>query len=220
MADREPLWLVEMARRLPDDPRKRRLQVFKRCYQNMEHWRALMEDRGMGDVITTPEGEDIYLPDLLVGLDLLPRRQRQAFVLICLRGYTETDARDELLPNSKSSTPVQQYSDTGLGRMVDYYDCKQSGVWPPPHLPTNHKKSERSLTVMSVHPLLKKHLESARKDICLQMEGLQQALQQVETLLGLTSPPNMLKPPVPAPNPRPEGKPDVRDMAKELASTG
>ena len=54
-----------MARRLPDDPDKRRLQIFKRCYQSMSHWAALMEDRGMPDVITTPEGEDIYLRDLL-----------------------------------------------------------------------------------------------------------------------------------------------------------
>src|SRR4051812_17260257 len=116
-----------MARRLPDDPDKRRLQVFKRCYQSMEHWHALMEDRGMTDVITTPEGEDIYLNDLMVGLHKLPRRQRQAFELICLKGYTETAARDEMLPDSKSSTPVQQYADSGLARMVSAYDAKQRG---------------------------------------------------------------------------------------------
>jgi hypothetical protein len=216
-----------VARRLPEDPAKRRLQVFKRIYQNMEHWLALREDRGM-DLVITDEltGEDIYFGDLLVGLDFLPRRQREAFELICLKGYTETAARDELLPNSKSSTPVQQYADSGLGGMVRAYDLMQAGKWPPSEesKPVKRKTKTRRKEVATtpavpLHPLLKKHLESARTDILAQMEGLKVALQQVDDMLG-TSAPLAEEPAVPAPNPKPEGKPNLQDMAKELAATG
>lgn len=191
-----------MSRRLPDDPIKRRLQVFKRLYQHLSHWQALIEDRGMSDVITVPDtGEDIYLRDLMVGINTLPRRQREAFELICLQGYTETAARDKMLPNSRSSTPVQQYSDSGLVRMVAKYDEKQAGL-----------HTRRRWFMAALHPLLKRHLEEARKDILHQIDGLKVALAQVEELMG--------KPPIqPAPNPTPENKPRLDDMAKQLAST-
>lgn len=214
-----------MARKLPDDPTKRRLQIFKRLFQHQEHWQALIEDRGMGDVITIPEtGEDIYLGDLMVGIDTLPRRQREAFVLICLKGYTETAARDVMLPNSTSSTPVQQYSDSGLVRMVAKYDEKQAGPWI-------WRKIMAAVSGMAtLHPLVRKGLEATRAQILKEMEGLKTALAQVDEILGFgdnSSPRSVEKekaPPVPpvsspAPTPRPEGKPDLTAMAKELAAT-
>lgn len=213
-----------MSRKLPDDPQKRRLQIFKRLYQSREHWHALMEDRGMSDVITDEEtGEDIFLGDLMVGIDTLPLRQRQAFELICLQGFTETAARDELLPNSRSSTPVQQYSNSGLVRMVDAYDLKQEGRWPPliepaPPKRTKIKTKERPLIMAVLHPITRKHLEAARADYLTQIEALQSAMAHVDELLGLGQ--NTVASHRPAPNPRPEGKPDLQDMAKELASTG
>lgn len=211
-----------MARRLPDDPLKRRRQVFKRIYQNLEHWQALMEDRGMAPVITTPEGEDIYIGDLLVGLDSLPPRQRQAFELICLRGYTETAARDELLPNSKSSTPVQQYADSGLARMVHAYELKQVGAWPPAEEPKPvRKKTIRRKIMAALHPLVRKHLENSRKEIVAEIQGLQQALQQVEGMLGLSASGNVPaapKPPAAPAPPAPAGKPNLQEMAKEAAA--
>lgn len=109
---------------------KRRLQLFKRIYQNYYHWQSLRESGEVGDVITI-EGEEIYIGDLLVGRETLPRRQRQAFELICMRGYTENAATAVLLPNSNWSTPVQQYSDDGLKKMVAAYDEKQAGTWDP-----------------------------------------------------------------------------------------
>jgi hypothetical protein len=204
-----------MARRLPDDPEKRRLQVFKRCYQNLQHWEALREDRGMSDVMTSPDGEDIFLGDLLVGLPYLPTRQRQAFELICLRGYTETAARDELLPNSKSSTPVQQYADSGLVRMVAAYDAKQRGDWPPAEI--SKPKPMRRFIMAALHPVVTQHLEEARRDIMAQMDGLKVALSQVEEMMGGAKAKNNSQP---APNPKPEGRPTLTDAAKELAQTG
>ena len=84
----------------------------------------------MSHVITVPEtGEEIFLLDLMVGIDSLPPRQREAFELICLLGFTETDATRRMLPHSKWSTPIQQYADTALARMVAAYDASQSGTY-------------------------------------------------------------------------------------------
>lgn len=109
---------------------KRRLQVFKRIYKEFYHWRALRETGDVGDVLTI-DGEDFYFGDLLTGLETLPRQQRRAFELICLRGYTEEAATRIVLPESKWPTPVQQYSDDGLKKMVAAYYAKQAGTWDP-----------------------------------------------------------------------------------------
>lgn len=227
-----------MVRKLPSDPVKKRNQHFKRIYQHLEHWQALMEDRGMPDVITAPDGEDIYIRDLLVGIDHLPPRQRQAFELICLGGFTETAARDILLPNSKSSTPVQQYADSGLIRMISAYDLKQMGQWPPePVIKPIKRKSKpkkkitwrKFMEALQLHPLVKAGLEKTRNEAISNMEplqaqlkvlqdsiaDLQAALDQVDEILGAAPDPI-----VPAPNPVPEGKPSLQDMAKELVAAG
>lgn len=208
-----------MSRRLPDDPVKRRLQIFKRLYTHMEHWHALMEDRGMPDIITTPDGEDIFLGDLMVGIDTLPKRQREAFTLVCLRGYTQGDARDELLPASPSSTPVQQYADSGLIRMVEAYDAKQAGVWPLPPPPKKSKIKRRIALMAALHPIVRKDLEGTRKKILGEMEALKVALAQVDEVLGAKASADTTAK-QPAPNPRPEGKPALEDMAREMANAG
>lgn len=224
-----------MARRLPDDPSKRRLQVFKRIYQHLEHIWALAEDRGMDRVLTDPEtGEDIYVGDLLVGLDSLPPRQREAFELICLRGYTETAARDEMLPNSKSSTPVQQYADSGLARVVSAYDAFQRGEWPPlEQLKPIKKPKRRSLVMAALHPIVRQSLEAARKKVLAEIEALKVALDQLNEMLGdksdkpeisptlVVSPdPVVAAPTTPAPvvAKAPEGKPDLGAMAKQMTA--
>lgn len=128
-----------MGRRLPDyDPdhdgeyatSKRRIQLFKRVYQHYYRWCSLRETGEIDDIIRV-DSEEIYLGDLMTGIDILPLRQRQAFELICLQGYTESAARDAIMPTSKWTTPVQQYSDDGLKKMVAAYDAKQDGTWDP-----------------------------------------------------------------------------------------
>jgi hypothetical protein len=109
---------------------KRRLQVFKRLYQQYFYWCAMRETGEIGDVVSI-EGTDYYLGDLLTGLDTLPRQQRRAFELICLRGFTESAATKIVLPESRWPTPVQQYADDGLRKMVAAYDAKQAGTWSP-----------------------------------------------------------------------------------------
>ncbi|QZE10517.1 hypothetical protein SEA_SCOOBYDOOBYDOO_200 [Mycobacterium phage ScoobyDoobyDoo] len=134
-----------MARQLPDydpekdgpyDTSKRRREIFKRVYQKMGHWRSLQEQGLMTQFIDAPEevGGVIYYGDLLVGLPVLREtapQQYRAFERICLREYTESAATAEILPDSKWSTPVQQYSDEALRKMIAAYDAVQSGTWNP-----------------------------------------------------------------------------------------
>ena len=79
---------------------KRRLQIFKRHLQQYYHWQSLREAGEVEDVITDRRRR--LLPRRpLTGIDTLPRRQRQAFELICMRGYTESAATAILFPNSR-----------------------------------------------------------------------------------------------------------------------
>lgn len=143
-----------MGRRLPEyDPEsdgpyetsKRRLKIFKRIYQNYYLWQSLRVNGDVGDIITV-EGEDVYLGDLLVGFETLPNQQRRAFDLICLQGYTESAATAEILPHSRWSTPVQQYSDDGLRKMVAAYDAKQRGEWDPQEAMSRKRKKDPVVT--------------------------------------------------------------------------
>lgn len=121
-----------MVRKLPEDPGKRRIQHMKRLYQHLEHFKSQLEagNLTLPLIVTIPDtGEEVYLDDLMVGHDSLPPRQREAFDLICLGGWTETDATKVMLPDSKWSTPIQQYADSALVRMIAAYDAKQNGTY-------------------------------------------------------------------------------------------
>jgi hypothetical protein len=134
-----------MVRKLPTDPAKRRTQHMKRLYQHLEHFKSQLEAGNftLPLIVTIPDtGEEVYLDDLMVGIDSLPPRQREAFELICLQGFTETDATRIMLPHSRWSTPIQQYADSALGRMIDAYDAKQAGTWVYVKYEAKSKKSE------------------------------------------------------------------------------
>jgi len=107
-----------MSRWHPDNPR---LFLFRRIYQHRSHWYAMMQDRGMSDVLTCPSGEQVCFYDLLEGIETLSPRQCQAFVLICLLSYTEVAARDALLPGLAAAT-VGQYANAAMEKLMDIYD--------------------------------------------------------------------------------------------------
>lgn len=138
-------------RKLPDDPFKRRTQQLKRIYQHLQHFQALLETGAMTmpGIVTIPDtAEEIYLADLMVGIHSLPPQQRRAFTLICLQGWTETDATKEILPESKWSTPVQQYADTALARMIAAYDQYQlDGSIPAPYQ-DRRKRTQKILQIV------------------------------------------------------------------------
>lgn len=109
-----------MPRKLSEEPEKRRLQLFRAIYNNYYVWQAQVESDNLH--FLNVEGEDVHFHDLLVGLDSLPPRQRQAFVLHILFGWPEKKAAEEM-GLTKWVTLVGQYSTAGLRRMVEAYDC-------------------------------------------------------------------------------------------------
>lgn len=117
--------------------------TFKRIYQQRERFISALEAGyfSLPLIITIPEtGEEIGFDDLMVGIDSLPPQQRKAFELICCLEWTETDATKVILPDSKWSTPVQQYADTALDRMIRAYDdYQETGKKPPPYIDRKRK---------------------------------------------------------------------------------
>ena len=163
-------------RTLPEDPHRRRIQQFRRLYQYLPHWREQIIAGSMTDIITIPDtGEDVYYQDLLVGQERLSPRQRQAFDLICLQGYTETAAAEVMKADSLGSTNVQQHVSVALERMVAAYDEYQSGIF---------RLIKRWKGLMSMHPTVKKHLsgalQAAQEDLNNELRDLCQEEQRIK----------------------------------------
>jgi hypothetical protein len=171
---------------------------------HMPHWHEQIVAGTMSDIMIIPEtGEEVYYHDLLVGINTLPPRQREAFELICLQGYTETAAAKVMLPNSRWSTTAQQHVNAALERMVARYDEHQSGVW---------KFLKKWRAVMSLHPIVEVHLKdalkAARSDLLAQMEPLKAALGQVDQMIKGE-----------APRPAAEPKPPLKVALAPLTTT-
>lgn len=122
-----------MFRKLPTDPEKRRLALWRRLYSRYAHWESLVESHQL--YFIELEDEEVYFYDVMVGLPTLPPRQKMAFDLHILQGYSRQQAAQVMFPGSKWSTPVQQYSNIALRKMVDAYDAFQLGVKPIPYVP-------------------------------------------------------------------------------------
>ena len=108
-----------MPRKLSTDPEKRRLQIFRRIYSHWWEWKALVEEQHL--MFLEVEGETIYFYDLLVGIDDLPPRQREAFVIHILHCTPEREASKIMGTNWVSL--VGQYSTAALKKMVAAYDA-------------------------------------------------------------------------------------------------
>lgn len=100
-------------------------------YSQYSHWTSLVESQQLYYIEL--EGEEIYYYDVMIGLVTLPPRQLQAFQLHVLQGYSEQAAARVMFPESKWSTPVQQYSNIALAKMVTAYDDFQCGIRPVPY---------------------------------------------------------------------------------------
>ena len=108
-----------MPRKLSADPEKRRLQIFRRIYSHFYEWEALVEEQHL--MFLEVEGETIYFYDLLVGLDKLPPRQKEAFVIHILHCTPEREASE--IMNTNFVSLVGQYSTAALKKMVAAYDA-------------------------------------------------------------------------------------------------
>lgn len=111
---------------IPENGPRRRKALFRNVFRNYVVWGQLIENEGPIRSIITVDGEDIDYYDLMVGYKELPPRQKQAFTLQLLQGYTEKQASQIMFPESKRATSVQQYSSNALDRMIEAYDRVQT----------------------------------------------------------------------------------------------
>lgn len=118
----------------PGSGPRRRKALFRNMYRNYAAWGQLIKSEGPIRSVVTIDGEDVSFYDLMIGYDELPPRQKQAFTLQILQGYTERQAREVMFPNSEKKTSVQQYSSNALDRMIEAYDKNQD---------SDHRRSER-----------------------------------------------------------------------------
>lgn len=132
-----------MGRRLPDDPVKRRTALFKNMYGNYFHWQSLVETDGI--TVITLEGEELYFYDVMVGIITLPPRQKEAFELHVLQGLSEEAAAKEM-GFVRWSTPVQQYVQMALEKMIKAYDEYQRGIKPRPYVGKGAPKHKKKVS--------------------------------------------------------------------------
>jgi len=82
--------------------------------------------------VTIPEtGEEVYLEDLMCGIDSLHLASARPSSLICLLGFTETASLPTriMLPGIHVVTPIRTVCDSALARMVDAYDAQTAWYW-------------------------------------------------------------------------------------------
>ncbi|AVO25016.1 RNA polymease sigma factor [Rhodococcus phage Finch] len=114
-----------MGRKLPTDPERRRLHLFRNLYVNYYRWGREIEGNPQL-VFLNVDGEEVFYYDLLTGLEALPKRMREAFELHLMFGMSEKDAAREM-GFKKWPTLVGQYSTAALRRMIVAYDTVHTG---------------------------------------------------------------------------------------------
>lgn len=98
---------------------KRRRTILEQLLKHYFEWRVLFEEEGVDTL--SHDGEDYGLHDIMENLDLLPPRQLEAVQLICILNFTQKEAA-EIMGFTKWTTPVQQYKNAGLGKLLTYMD--------------------------------------------------------------------------------------------------
>ena len=103
--------------------------VLRELFRNIQQFKALYETEGI-DSITSPDGEEISLWDLLYlyeQLPLLPRRQHQAIELYLVKNQRETDAA--IAMGLSPTNPIGIYATVGLGKLVAMIDNDELPRW-------------------------------------------------------------------------------------------
>ena len=103
---------------------KRRCLLLERILRQYQQWQALYEDEGIATL--TIYGEEWHFLDLLNGMNTLPPRQKLALWLIVIEDRKEVDVA-RMMNFSRWSTPVQQYKNIALWKLLKYHDGK--GEW-------------------------------------------------------------------------------------------
>lgn len=103
-------------------------KTLEKLLKNYQLWVSVAETEGTFTL--TVDGEEYHLFDLLDGIDKLPRRQRQALVLICLEDMKEIDAA-KIMGFTRWSTPTQQYKNAALDKLMHMRGRPDGTPWDP-----------------------------------------------------------------------------------------
>jgi len=99
---------------------KAKRSLFARVLKNFASWKSLVELEGLHTI--TVRGEEFHYMDIEAAFDILPPRQREAVWLMCVEDLPEADVA-ERMGFRTWPTPVQQYKNYGLGRMMEFLDA-------------------------------------------------------------------------------------------------
>jgi DNA-directed RNA polymerase specialized sigma24 family protein len=99
---------------------KAKRSQFARILKNFATWQSLVESAGLHTI--TVKGEDYHYLDILEAFSVLPPRQREAVWLMCVEDLSEVDVAKKM-GFTTWPTPVQQYKNYGLGRMMEFMEA-------------------------------------------------------------------------------------------------
>lgn len=107
---------------MAESPRfKEKRKTFSRVLKNYAAWKSLVESEGLFS-IKLRDGEELHYMDILEGFKVLPPRQRQAVWLMCVEDKSEVEVA-EIMGFQSWPTPVQQYKNIGLARLIKYQEA-------------------------------------------------------------------------------------------------
>lgn len=121
MSKRFPLEILEG---IPEEEIKKKIKLLGDILRNLQQWLVFVEDEGL--FFITIEGEEYFVYDLLEGIEMLPKRQKEAIELMCLQDLKEAEVARRM-GFTKWTTPAQQYAKSGLRKLVAYHMAK--GMW-------------------------------------------------------------------------------------------
>lgn len=103
---------------------KAKRRLFAKMLKHFAEWLSLVESEGLTTI--TVEGEEYHYLDILSAFEVLPPRQREAVWLMCIEDRSEQDVAQRMGFTSWP-TPVQQYKNFGLAKMMVYQNASIDG---------------------------------------------------------------------------------------------
>ncbi len=103
---------------------KRKRRLYGRVLKNYQLWVSMRESDGIETIRLVEDGieYEFHYMDIMEGLRILPPRQREAVWLMCVEDRPEAEVA-KLMNFPKPVSPVQQYKNFGLARLIEYNEA-------------------------------------------------------------------------------------------------
>lgn len=100
---------------------KAKRKRYAKMLKHYQEWLSLVESENIQTLPIGENGEEIHYMDVRDALRVLPPRQYEAVRLMCLEDLSEQEVAVRM-GFTKWPTPVQQYKNFGLKRLIDYIE--------------------------------------------------------------------------------------------------